>query len=370
MKTILPAILAVALPFIAAASEHVETWVISGQSNACGRGALPGADPHANVEMHDGKNWVQATEPLPLGGTVGPWLKAATAIGKTGIKLRLTGSASSGTPIEMWEDQKAAGIYLFSSIQRAGANADVFLWYQGETDGVNGMDGETYQSKLKGLVERVRTAAKNPEMLAVVIQIAHCNLPKGELMPIREAQRRFVIEDKNAILVPAMGRARGDYAHLSKEGYFGLGDEIARALDRTRYKREKDSASWPGPVMDSAVLGADGKTLVAHFAEVRKLGGAQAIDFGVLENGTVVKVDKVEMQATRALLTLERVVKLPAKLVYGVGNAPAATLVDEAGNRAPAVQLELTLGAPPDDKESLAPNGAGGIPAKKPRSPR
>jgi len=342
-------------------AEDVETWVISGQSNACGRAAAPGAEGHEKVFAFDAasKKWVQAAEPLNLGGAVGPWLKAAAHIGKAGIPLRLTGYASGGQPIKHWDEKQSGATGLFAALQRDGINADVFLWYQGESDGKEGMDAETYKAKLKDLVERVRTAAKNPQMIAVIVQLGLWKNAAGDFMPIREAERQFVLEDKNAILVPALGRAMGDYVHLSKDGYFELGDEIARALLKTRYKREKESGAWPGPVLDSAVLGADGKSIVAHFAEVSKLGGALAEDFGVLEGGVLVKVTKVDAQKTRVALTLERAIKLPAKLVYGIGQAPAATLVDEAGNRAPAVQLEVVSGALPDDKETQAPNGAG-----------
>jgi len=271
-----------------AVAEDVETWIISGQSNACGRAAVPGAEGHEKVQTYDpaSRKWVLAAEPLKLGGTVGPWLKAAAHIGKAGIPLRLTGYASGGQLISHWDEKQSGATGLFAAIQRDGINGDVFLWYQGESDGKEGMDSETYKNKLKDLVERVRTAAKNPQMVVVVIQLGAWKSTSGDFMPIREAQRQFVIADKNAILVPALGRVMGDYVHLSKEGYFEMGDEIARALFKTRYKREKESAGWPGPVLDNAVLGADGKSIVAHFAEVKQLGGIRAEDFGVLENAS------------------------------------------------------------------------------------
>jgi hypothetical protein len=55
-------------------------------------------------------------------------------------------------------------------------------------------------------------------------------------------------------------------------------------------------------------------------------------------------------------------------VVYGVGENPAATLVDEAGFRAPAVQLPLAKGPVPEDKETRAPNGAGT--AEPPAAPK
>jgi len=222
---------------------------------------------------------------------------------------------------------------------------------------MNGMSENDYKAKLKNLVERVRTAAKNPRMLAVIVQLGLWNKNKGDFMPVREAERRFVIEDGNALLVTALGRKSGDYVHLSSEGYFELGAEIARALLKSRYG--KKDVNWPGPVMDAAAPGTDSKTAAVHFAEVKKLGGVIAEDFGAIDAGGQVKCVKAEAANTLVALTFERALKPPAKVVYGFGQNPAASLVDEAGNRAPAVQLELKAGAAPPDKETQAANGAG-----------
>jgi hypothetical protein len=59
-------------------------------------------------------------------------------------------------------------------------------------------------------------------------------------------------------------------------------------------------------------------------------------------------------------------IRLPAALIYGSCMNPKASLKDEAGNRAPAVQLEIRQGPPPEDEESPAPNGAGAPASDKP----
>jgi hypothetical protein len=217
---------------------------------------------------------------------------------------------------------------------------------------------------LKALLAAVRTEAGNPKMTAVIVQLSYWNDKRpADFMAIREAERRFVIADGNALLVPALGRKAGDYVHLDREGYVELGKEIGRALLVARYGAK--DVDWPGPVLDAAVLGADGKTVVAHFAETKKLSGAEAADFGIVDAGGAAKevraaAVKAEVSGgTLVTLAFAEPVKLPAALVYGAGNNPKASLVDEAGNRAPAVQVEITQGAAPADKESAAPNGAG-----------
>jgi hypothetical protein len=117
--------------------------------------------------------------------------------------------------------------------------------------------------------------------------------------------------------------------------------------------------------MDAAVIGNDPKSAVVHFAEVKNLVGALADDFGAVDADGAVKCIKAEAQNTRIALTFERAMKAPAKVIYGAAQAPKCTLADEAGNHAPAVELDLAKAAIPDDKESAAPNGAGVVAKKK-----
>lgn len=355
------AVLAGALCLAAAAwsaDAPADTWIITGQSNACGRGALPGPTPDPRVQIWNGRQFVQAEEPLAnMQGSVGPWLFAATTVAKAGVGVKIAGFASGGQPIEFWDEGKQGWNALIPQVNGGGKDAGVFLYYQGETDGSKNMTEDDYKKHLKALVERVRTLDKNPKTLAVIVQIGLWKNSSGDFMPIREAERRFVAEDGNALLVTALGRTAGDYVHLDTPGYKELGEEIARALLKTRYG--KKDVNWPGPVMDAVAPGADGKSAVVHFAEVKKLGGVKADDFGAIDASGQVKCVKAEAANTLVALTFERALKPPARVVYGFGQNPTASLVDEAANRAPAVQLELKAGPMPADKETACANGAG-----------
>lgn len=357
-RTCLAGVLLLSGSVLHGADAPADTWILSGQSNACGRGKAPGPDPDPHVKMWNGQQFVQAEEPLPrMNGSVGPWLFAATSVAKAGVSIKMTGFAGGGQPISYWDEGKPGWTALAKQVNGGGKDAGVFLWYQGENDGSTGMSEEEYRKNLKNLVERVRTLAKNPKLRVLIVQIGLWKNSKGDFMPIREAERRFVIEDGNALLVTALGRTFGDGVHLDKPGYKELGEEISRALLKTCYG--KNDVNWPGPVMDAVAPGSEGKTVIAHFAEVKKLGGVNAEDFGASDSGGQVKCVKAEAANTLVTLTFERALKAHARVVYGFGQAPQASLVDEAGNRAPAVQLELKAGPIPEDKETQAPNGAG-----------
>ncbi len=346
---------------LAAADQAPDIWVVCGQSNAIGRSPLPGPPPDKRVEMLNGKQWVTAQEPL-CGGSVGPWHFAALEAANAARIRILNGGCWSGAPIANWDDGKPGIKILTATVKEHHAGAGVFLFDQGQSDGLESTEPATYLAKLHKLAANLRAAAQNPAMPMVIVQIGVWISPKGDFMPIREAERQFVIEDKHSILVPAIGCAVQDnYVHLSTEGNRTLGQRIGRALLKTRYKQA--GADWPGPVMDHAVIDPAGTTAFAHFAEVKKLKGATPEMFAAIDAGGVVKCSKVFAENTRIALTLERAVKLPARLVCGYGQNPPATLADEADNPAPAVQLELKAGPAPEDKASAAPNGAG--PQKK-----
>ncbi len=344
-----------------------EVWILSGQSNACGRAAGEGNKPDPRVEMFDksGK-WVPAQEPLATMNTsgIGPWHSAALEVAaKAGLSIRLTGSASGGKPISFWNDGAGGWTALSGIVEKSGAGAGVFLWYQGESDTLNADLAAKYQENLKTHIERVRTLAKNPKLLVVIIQIAGASAAPEAGVTLREAQRQFVAADGNALLIPALGQPMQDGWHLNRDGYFALGRQIARALLKLRYKQE--ASDGIGPVMDAAVPGGDDKSVVAHFAEVKKLAGVDAEDFAVIDADGTAKCVKAAPQNTRVVFTFERAIKAPAKLLYGHGKNPKATLADENGNHAPQVLLNIAAGPMPDDKESAAPNGASPGPAAK-----
>ena len=222
----------------------------------------------------------------------------------------------------------------------------MFLWYQGESDA--GRSTEDYQARLKDLVSRVRKHANNTKMTAVIIQLASCGT--ANLASIREAQRQFVINDPKAILVPALGRSMRDSCHLDTPGYQTLGREVALALLKNHYG--KTQSSWPGPVMDQAVLSEEGALVYAHFGEAQELLGLDLEDFKVFTAQGTIPCTRIESRGALAILTLQKPVILPAQLAYGARPYPASSLQDEDGNRAPAVMLKVTQGKLPDEQSS------------------
>jgi len=347
---------------IARGENDPRLWILSGQSNACGRAKLPGPPPDERVVMYDPKaaKFIVAQDPLPGIGTegTGPWVAAAQTVAPAVGKISLLGFASGGKPISYWHPEQPGFQGLMPRIDTAGQGAGLFLWYQGENNTAIGTTLEEYQKELSKHITRVRRRANNPEMWVVIVQLGRAVRPGiSGYMTIREAQRQYVLSDPRAILVPALGRPLKDTVHLNNVGYQELGREIGRAVLRHRF--DSEDVNWPGPVLDAAVIDDEQVTVTAHFAEVEQLAGCDAADFALIDEEGTIPCTEAVVGKTTVTLTPERRVRLPARLIYGFGQGPEASLMDEAGNRAPAVQLPVVQGEPPADEPTTAPNGAG-----------
>ena len=344
------------------AANPPDLLILSGQSNACGRAKLPGPEPDKRVLHWNPKtsDFDVAQDPLPGMGTTGagPWVAAGQELARGGIDVKMVGFASGDKPISYWHPGQPGAKGLMSRIELAGQGAHAFLWYQGESNTRDPQEVASYAEELKKLVARVRKQAGNDKLSAVIVQLgAFARDQEHDLSGLREAQRQFVIADGNALLVPAIGRTLKDGVHLDDAGYRELGREIGRALLRVRHGRS--DVNWPGPVLDDAALSADGKSITAHFAEASKLAGVTAADFAAVDANSTLVAAEAKASGTLVQLQFERQIELPALLIYAHGKNPQASLVDEAGNRAPAVQLAIRSGETPADNVTEMANGAG-----------
>lgn len=305
----------------------------------------------------DTENWVLSGQSNAMNLLGGKYLESACIpqMNAQGISVHLTGTGQGGTGIKAW----APGGFLWEplewQLESPEAPIDVFIWYQGEQDAITGMGSDEYLDSLQSLINRVRLVGGNPGMTVVIIQLSNAiGFDTTPWAAIRDAQQRFVAADSNAILMANIGR--GD-VHLTGPDYTALSTEIGGALLKFRHGRE---LNWPGPVLDGAVVnGTDG--VIAHFAEAISLSGILAADFALADPDSINPCVEVTGSGnTLVSLRFQRPVNLPARLIYGVGNNPSATLKDEASNRASAVQINLTIGTL-RDLPSFAPNGSSNL---------
>lgn len=213
----------------------VETWIISGQSNAvgCARGDSFNGAHVADVEMWTGTGFRPAQEPLAFmepyeGCQVGPWLSAAHAVARP---VRLTGWAKVGESIHNWAAGAEGWQHLEHAISTSGQGARWFLWFQGEADAVGKCTKAAYAADLEDLIMRVRRAARNPAMNVLIVGLA--DAPSRQIAAqygeIRTAQQEVAARDRHAFYVSAEGlpTAVDQPYHLTHEGYRVLAMRIA-----------------------------------------------------------------------------------------------------------------------------------------------
>jgi len=334
----------------AVGKDSPKLWIVTGFSNGSGKAPLPGFKPDPRVEMWKSDKWVTASDPLSFmdqKSKVGGWHATALEVASKGYDIRLIGG-----PL-IWNKKK----YSLSdiNIKKSNQQGDLLIIFGGSR-GV----AEKHLSRMQKLVKNIRLAAKNPKMPLVMIQVGAYVGRKNmqtHMHVLREAQRQLVVEDGNAILLTAFGQGLIDFAHLSREGYSNLAKEIGRAILKNHYGHK--DINWPGPILDCAVLENNNKTIWAHFAEVEKLSGCVAKDFGIKDTKGYLQCKSAITKGSLVRLEFSRKINLPADLIYGFGWAPKGTLIDEAGNHAPAVRLNITRGKKPTDTITRIPNGAG-----------
>jgi sialate O-acetylesterase len=166
--------------------ERVEIYLLLGQSNMKGRGAIPATqveDPLiVNMNMADNQ-WYVAEHPLHKAGVpdlidgsdnagVGPGLDFARGVlsRTNGVRIALIPCAVGGSWINLWQPGQDFYTNAIYRAQKALADAPSgkarikgVLWLQGESDATEARYA-AYEGKLSTLVQSLRTDLSEPEL--------------------------------------------------------------------------------------------------------------------------------------------------------------------------------------------------------------
>jgi len=128
------------------------------------------------------------------------------------LGLTTFGFSEGAQPISYWDVGANGWTQLAAAI--AGKNtAKAFVWFQGETDGLNGVTTAAYQAKLTDLIARVRaiTRANLPILLT---QISTLEAP---FAPINAAITAAAASS-GVYVIPTSDLSWGDTRHLDNAG--------------------------------------------------------------------------------------------------------------------------------------------------------
>lgn len=235
---------------------RVEIFLLAGQSNMKGRGAIPVTQPETDrvlfMSMADDK-WYPAHHPLHKAGVpdlidgkdnagVGPGIDFASALlGKRDdVLIALVPCAKGGAWIDLWMPRQR---FYGPTIQRIKKALDDFpegtariagiLWLQGESDAVENRY-EVYQEKLDRMVAAFREDLGVADLPFVACTIGSFIKPRGKY---------FYVNEINEALLGLPGRVRnsacvdardlsghiGDFMHYNTGSQQEIGSRMAEA---------------------------------------------------------------------------------------------------------------------------------------------
>ena len=226
----------------------MQLFLLAGQSNMAGRGALEAQDRVTNprvVMLDRALRWIPATDPLhfdhPAAG-VGPGRTFALtlAAADSAIRIGLIPAAVGGSPMTSWEPSAvdvASGTQPYAdAISRARAamkhgTLKALLWHQGESD-ANPQSAPAYEQRLRALVLRFRRDLGAPELPVLIGQLGHfagCPWTAAQAQ-VNAAQRALPAQLPNVAFVSSEGlNDAGDCVHFDAASARKLGRRYAAA---------------------------------------------------------------------------------------------------------------------------------------------
>gem|GEM_PF-1649599 len=241
-----------------------DVYIIDGQSNAVSfrrsgassasaeespfiRSFASGID---NISVGSNLNWYQgnADGSYNTNGNIGQWgtKMARTLMEEYQIPIAIFNGAYAGSSITYHARNDSSPTDLTTNygrllyrLQQAGLADKVraIIWYQGETDGKNGMLLQRYKNHFYKLYQDWTTDFPGFEKLYITQVRKSCNGTNYHFARIQEAQRQLVGELPKTSLMTAKGIPLWtDDCHFSYiDGYEAIGERVVKALKNDLY---------------------------------------------------------------------------------------------------------------------------------------
>jgi iduronate 2-sulfatase len=255
-----------------ARAEHYEVFLIAGQSNCDGRGAVseltgplakwakPQSDVHIAYSCSKLRGPALSSagfQPLRPGWSVAPGKNRPKALpGRTfgpevsfgrGLADRLPGKhvalikfAEGGTSLKKdWNPVAEGRLYdaftafVKKSLKELKANGHTYtirgmIWHQGESDA--GLSADEYQKLLTAFITRARVDLSAPDLVFGIGEV----YDNGKRDTVRAAQKATAAAVRRTYLVPAKGLKTSDQGtHFDAASQIELGDRFAAGMVKT-----------------------------------------------------------------------------------------------------------------------------------------
>ena len=323
-----------------------DVYVSGGQSNMSGySGTLDNAEPPI-PQVHLFANnylWLQASEPMDDGfeqvdavSAEAPahslMLRFAKEVWQaTGVPVGVIVGPLGGTNLNTQWQRDAADhanrATLYGSLlhrtllQNYATPVKGFLWYQGESD--VGRTLNQYLTDLRNLVIRYREDFANPDLYVLNAQLATDQFADlAGWLTIKEAQRRYELEDARSRLVTTVDQLRADSVHLTVGGYKQVGYRFALAAREMIYGQPVDAGARM-----TAVRYKDNRNRAIEVVFDAAVSGGTPGEFLAFDDGSAVSISSVSTAGSVLTLNLAHAIHGAGELSYGYARDPALSWV-------------------------------------------
>lgn len=239
------------------AKDKFHLFLLVGQSNMAGRGAVSDSDrtPHPRVLMLNKENqWVPAIDPLhfdkpkAVGTGLGKTFATIMAEADPDVTIGLIPCAVGGTPISLWEPGAFDKITQTHPWDDALTRARLalkdgtlkgILWHQGEGD-ANAQQAPLYYDRLVSLVSRFRKELNAPDVPFVLGQVGQFEGKpwSKETRQVDQAMHKLAEQIPHVALVSSEGLVdKGDKTHFDADSYREFGKRYAAAFQSLVQKK-------------------------------------------------------------------------------------------------------------------------------------
>tara|TARA_R110000868_G_scaffold108065_1_gene295318 strand:+ start:23185 stop:24054 length:870 start_codon:yes stop_codon:yes gene_type:complete len=226
-------------------AQTVWIYLMAGQSNMSGRGAIEAQDTISNPRILsiDGQdNWVLAKEPLHFYENSG--LDCGLSFAQEMLKhvpdsvtIALVPCAVGGSSIYQWlEDSEHRGVKLLSNFKQkvdlAKTKGEIkgILWHQGESN-ANEKDIPVYNKAVDSLFEIFRAEVGDADLPIVMGELGRFTKPEEKALRfqgINQVIRSVAENDKNTYWISSKELDhKGDNLHFNSEAQRELGKRYA-----------------------------------------------------------------------------------------------------------------------------------------------
>ncbi|MDZ4709879.1 MAG: sialate O-acetylesterase [Saprospiraceae bacterium] len=231
-------------------SKPLWIFVLAGQSNMAGRGAVENEDTitHPDILILDSlDHWAIAKEPLHYYEPMRRGLDCGMAfarellrLNQDSIRIGLVPCAVGGSSVEQWlYDSTHRDVQLFSNfiqkldLAKSKGPIKGILWHQGESN-LNSGSMEDYSLKLDSLFLRMSAAADESDMPVIMGELGQ--FLKASEYRGKQVQFNALLHSKDSLspgllLVSTRGLThKGDRVHFDSPSLRELGKRYARAF--------------------------------------------------------------------------------------------------------------------------------------------